>query len=91
MSNNQSKENQQPTKLKVKLVQKNHGGEGPYYIGSGLYFGVQFEQLGEELIAEAYEKDIDSLIKAKKFKKLSANAYKELVDEEKAKAKEEEE
>lgn len=64
-----------------KLKQKNHAGEDPYYFGSGLYFGYQFEQVGEELVAEGEEKDFDSLVKAKKVIKLSAAALKELKEE----------
>jgi len=64
-----------------KLKQKNHNGEGPYYFGSGVYFGFRFEQIGEDLVAEGDEKDFDSLVKGKKVNKLSANALKELKEE----------
>ena len=67
--------------IKVKLKQKNHNGEGQYYIGAGKYFGMDFKQVGEELVADVVEKDVESLIKAKKLIKLSAAAYKELVAE----------
>lgn len=67
--------------IKVKLKQKNHAGDHPYYAGAGSYFGVRFEQVGDELIADVDAEAVDSLIKAKKLVKLSANAYKELVAE----------
>jgi len=67
--------------IKVKLKQKNHNGEGQYYIGSGVYFGIRFEQIGEELVADVAEKDVESLIDAKKVIKLSDAVYKELVAE----------
>ncbi len=70
-----------------KLKQKNHAGDDPYYAGTGSYFGLHFEQTGEELVASGDEKDFESLVKAKKITKLSANALKEL----KAEAKEAEE
>lgn len=72
--------------INVKLKQKNHNGDGPYYSGTGVYFGFPFEQVGEELVATGDEKDFESLVKAKKVIKLSANALKEL----KAEAAEEE-
>ena len=64
-----------------KLKQKNHSGDDPYYAGAGFYFGLQFEQVGADLVAEGDEKDFDSLVKAKKVTKLSANALKELKAE----------
>ena len=64
-----------------KLKQKNHAGDDPYYSGTGIYFGLPFEQIGDELVAEGDEKDFDSLVKAKKVTKLSANALKELKAE----------
>lgn len=67
-----------------KLKQKNHVGTGPYYSGTGMYFGLLFDQIGEDLVAEGEESDFESLVKAKKVTKLSANALKEL----KAEAKE---
>ena len=70
-----------------KLKQKNHVGDDPYYAGTGMYFGLLFDQIGEDLVAEGEEKDFESLVKAKKVTKLSANALKEL----KAEAKEAEE
>ena len=65
----------------IKLTQKNHSGVGAYYIGSGAYFGIQFEQVGEELIAEVEEKDVESLIKAKLVSKISAAALKDLKED----------
>ncbi len=67
--------------IRVKLVQKAHDQDFPYYNGSGSYFGTQFEQLGDELVAKVDEEAVKSLIDAKKFKKLSENAYKDLVKE----------
>ena len=67
--------------IKVKLVQKRHEGDFPYYVGTGRYFGVQFEQVGDDLVATVDPDDVESLIKAKKVKKLSANACKELVQD----------
>jgi hypothetical protein len=64
-----------------KLKQKNHVGTDPFYAGTGSYFGFKFEQVGEDLVAEGEEKDFESLVKAKRVTKLSANAYKELVAE----------
>lgn len=64
-----------------KLKQKNHSGEDLYYFGSGSYYGLAFEQVGEELVTEGKEEDLDSLVKAKKVIKLSAAAYKELKEE----------
>jgi len=69
------------TMAHFKLKQKNHNGEGPYYFGTGLYFGLHFEQIGEELVAEGEEKDFESLVKGEKVTKLSANALKELKAE----------
>ena len=40
-------------KINVKLKQKPHNGEGPYFSGAGVYFGFKFEQLGEELVSVA--------------------------------------
>ena len=62
----------------IKLKQKNHAGVGAYYVGSGAYFGVQFEQVGDELIAEVDEKDVESLIKEKLVSKISQAAIKDL-------------
>ena len=67
--------------VKVKLVQKAHDQDFPYYSGAGKYYGVQFEQVGDELVADVDEDLAGSLIAAKKFKKLTVNAYKELVAE----------
>ena len=67
--------------ISVKLKQKNHAGDDPYYSGTAIYFGFHFEQIGEELVAQGLEKDFDSLIKGKKVIKLSANALKELKAE----------
>ena len=64
-----------------KLIQKNHAGDGQYYIGAGAYFGVQFAQIGEELVADVEEKEVESLLKAKKVSKLSAAALKDLKAE----------
>lgn len=68
-------------KIHVQLVQKPHNKTGPYYVGAGRYYGFMFEQLGEHLVAEVDEEAAKSNIDAKRFKKLSANAYKELVAE----------
>lgn len=68
-------------KINVKLKQKPHNGEGPYFSGTGMYFGFKFEQLGDELVATVEEKDIISLVDAKKVTKLSAAVYKELLEE----------
>ena len=65
----------------IKLTQKNHAGTGAYYIGSGAYFGIPFEQVGEELIAEVDEKAVESLIKAKLVSKVSTAALKDLKEE----------
>lgn len=62
----------------VKLAQPNHMGQGPYYAGAGLYFGIQFEQVGEELIATGDEEDFASLLDVKKVKKVSVAVLKEL-------------
>lgn len=64
-----------------KLKQKAHNGDDPYYAGAGMYFGLPFEQVGEDLVAEGEEEDFASLVKAKKVTKLSANALKELKAE----------
>ena len=64
-----------------KLKQKNHVGTGPYYFGSGIYFGFQFNQIGEDLVAEGKAEDFESLVKGKRVTKLSENALKELKAE----------
>lgn len=68
-------------KIKVLLVQPNHQGEGPFYKGEGQYFGLRFEQVGEELVADVEEELAASLIKGKRVKKLSAAVFKELQAE----------
>ena len=67
--------------ISVKLKQKNHNGDDPYYAGTGMYYGMKFEQIGEELVAQGSEEDLESLIKGKRVIKLSANALKELKAE----------
>lgn len=70
--------------LHFKLKQKSHNGDDPYYAGTGVYYGFLFDQVGEDLVCTLEEKEaknIDSLVKAKKVIKLSANAYKELQEE----------
>lgn len=64
-----------------KLKQKPHASTGPYYFGSGSYFGLHFDQIGEELVAEGEEEQFKSLVDGKRVIKLSANAYKELKSE----------
>jgi len=70
--------------LNFKLKQKNHNGDDPYYAGTGVYFGFNFVQVGEDLVCTlpaAEAGAIDSLVKAKKVIKLSENAFKELKAE----------
>lgn len=64
-----------------KLKQKNHIGKDPYYAGTGKYFGLDFTQTGEELVASGTEKDFQSLVDAGKVKKLTDYGYKELLEE----------
>jgi hypothetical protein len=75
------KEAQESKTIKVKLFQKPHSQDFPYYSGDGVYFGILFKQVGLELVTEGDEAALKSLIDAKKVIKLSANAYKELLDE----------
>jgi len=78
---NTSEKSKTKANINVKLTQPGHNGTGPVYIGSGLYFGIQFEQVGEELIANISEEDVASLLDAKKVKKVSAAVLKELKAE----------
>ena len=64
-----------------KLKQKNHAGDDPYYSGTGMYFGISFVQIGDELVAEGKAEDLKSLVDGKKVSKLTENAYKELLEE----------
>ena len=68
-------------KIKCLLIQKSHDQDFPYYSGNGTYFGIECKQVGDELIANVEESLVESLLASKKFKKLSANAYKELKAE----------
>ena len=45
------------------------------------FFGIAFEQVGEELIANVSEEDVASLLDVKKVKKVSAAVLKELKAE----------
>lgn len=78
---NTSEKSKTKSNINVKLSQPGHNGTGPVYVGSGMYFGIAFEQVGEELIANVSEEDIASLLDAKKVKKVSAAVLKELKAE----------
>lgn len=68
-------------KINVKIKQKSHNGDGPYFAGAGMYFGFKFEQLGEDLVASVEDDAIESLVDAKKVTKISAAVYKEMIAE----------